>query len=136
MALEHNLRVSLEDDQRSLAACRRENPEHAELSEGLNRWTLRRLDAAMKGYDQREARGEDPSLPRFRFEERWRSFGVYGLLGRSLNKDRIQLDGIFGNLRVHMHRPLLAGSKPIGLTFTRTARRWHVVILLAVEDTR
>src|SRR5947207_7989420 len=43
----------------------------------LQRWPLKRLDLAFKGFFQRVRKDEKPGFPRFRSGTRWRSFG-YG----------------------------------------------------------
>src|SRR3546814_912668 len=125
--------LTVEDDCASLGQYRRAHPGQAALPWGVNHWTLRRLDGAMRVYARRLRSGDAPGLPRFRSEGRWRSFGVYGLKGWNLQSGRLCLDGIVGAVRIRMHRPLPAEAKPIGVTLTREARRWFVTIMISVD---
>lgn len=128
--------LTYQDDCAALGPYRREHPEQAALPWGVNNWTLRRLDAAMALFARRQRSGDEPGLPRFRSEARWRSFGVYGLKGWSLRPDRLCLDGIAGAIRIHMHRPLPIEAKAVGVTLTREARRWFVTILISLDVAR
>ena len=129
-AYQRGVHLTYEDDTKSLPAYRMANRQHTALPWGINNWTLRCVDTAMTRYRDRLTANPNAGFPRFRSEERWRSFGVHGVRGCVVADSYLSVDGIVGKLRVRMHRPLPADARLAGLTFTRRARRWHVTILV------
>ena len=64
------------DQCKALTECRHELPEMGEHPANLQRWTLKRLDAAFQGFFRRlKARKGKAGFPRFRGKGRWEAFG-------------------------------------------------------------
>lgn len=129
-AFQRGVHLTYEDDTKSLPAYRMANRQHTALPWGINNWTLRCVDTAMTWYRDRLTANPNAGFPRFRSEERWRSFGVHGVRGCVVADGYLSVDGIVGKLRMRMHRPLPADARLARLTFTRRARQWHVAILI------
>lgn len=96
----------------------------------LQRWTLKRLDEAYKGFFDRLKRGDKAGFPRFRGNGWWKSFGFNELLGLRFDGKRIRFKSLPGSLRVHLHRPPPPDADLRSCTFTKDAKGWHVVFQL------
>lgn len=106
-----------QDQCRAVTELRKE-PEYTNVPVKLQRWTLRRLDDAYKGFFKRGG------FPRFRSKHRWKSFGFAEFSGISFDGQRIRFKGANGAINVHMHRPLLGEIK--SCTFRRDTKGWYV----------
>jgi putative transposase len=97
----------------------------------LQRWPLKRLDLAFKGFFSRVRKGEKPGFPRFRSGTRWRSFGYsersgWKLVGRWLLLSRI------GRFMLHLHRPLEGEVR--SLAVRREGRKWFGLVTFEVAN--
>jgi putative transposase len=97
----------------------------------LQRWTLRRLDEAYKGFFSRLTRGDKAGFPRFRSYSRWSSFGFAEFSGIRIEGCRLRFKGLPGSLRINLHRALHEG-KPLTCAFTKDAKGWSVSIQMRV----
>ncbi len=114
------------DQCKALTDLRRE-PEYSAKPANVQRWTLKRLEAAYAGFYRRVEAGQKPGFPRFKGKDRWRSFGFAEWKGIQLDGRRLRFKGIPGSLRIHLHRPLPEG-KPLGCTFTRDHKGWYLCL--------
>lgn len=111
----------------------RREPEFALLPANIQRWTLRRLDEAYKGFYRRlKSKGEKAGFPRFRGKSRWSSFGFAEFSGIILLDNRLYFKSMPAGLRMHLHRPLPDG-KPLCCTFTQDAKGWFVCLQYCVS---
>src|SRR5882672_1344460 len=95
------------DQIRALNEWRSEDEEASSLPGRLQRWTLKRLDDAFKGFFNRlKAKNGRAGYPRFRSKGRWNSFGFHEFIGINLYEKRLYFEGLPGGLRVHLHRKL------------------------------
>lgn len=114
------------DQCRALTEWRQSDEEASSVSASLQRWTLKRLDEAYKGFFRRlRDRSSRSGPPRFRGVGRWRSFGFSEFSGIRFKNNRLRFNGIPGGLRVHLHRPLPEG-RPLSCSFTRNLDGWYV----------
>lgn len=120
------------DQNKSLTAIRSFDQRFATLPVALSRWTIARLDDAMKGFFARVKRGQSPGFPRFRSASRWESFGFVEWKGVRLLGDRLVFGGLAGALRLHMHRPVPIGAVPKAMTLRRQGRCWFACIAVDV----
>lgn len=133
-ALEHRIgawrgakqNIGLYTQIRELAELRKE-PEFASVPANLQRWTLKRLDEAYRGFFRRVKAGEKAGFPRFRGRGRWASFGFAEWCGIRFEGNRLRIKGFDRCLRIHLHRPLPEG-KPLCCVFTRDAKGWYVCL--------
>lgn len=96
----------------------RKDPEYSNVPVNLQRWTLKRLDDAYRGFFKRGG------FPRFRGYGRWKAFGFKEFSGIKFDGKRIRFKGLPGSLRVHMHRPLQGVIK--SCVFRRDLKGWYV----------
>jgi len=94
--------------------------------------TLRRLSKAFAGFSRRVKAGQTPGYPRFKGAARFHSVewpkdgdGARWLPGEK----RVYLQGV-GNVKVHLHRPVVGRVKTIQIK--RQGRRW--VLVLSCDD--
>jgi putative transposase len=132
-ALEHRIggyrrgvTVTLFAQTKELTELRAEN-DYSAVPVALQRWTLRRLDNAYKGFFSRLTRGGRAGFPRFRSRARWDSFGFSEWKGISSTDDGLRFSGLPGSLRIHVHRRLPNG-KPLCCTFTQDHKGWYVCL--------
>ena len=110
----------------------RRDAEFAALPVNLQRWTLKRLDDAYKGFFGRIKRGETAGFPRFRGRNWFRSFGFNEFSGIRFDGRRLRFKGLRGGLRVHMHRPLPGGAAIKSCVIRRDTKGWHICFQCAV----
>ena len=120
------------DQAKALTECRRDVDGMSGLPVNLQRWTLKRLDAAYQGFFSRLKKSGKAGFPRFRSKSRWRSFGFAEFSGIMLKDNRLRFAGIPGGLRVHMHRRLPEG-KPLGCSLSKDSKGWTVAFQMNVE---
>ena len=120
------------DQQKALTECRRDIDGMSALPVNLQRWTLKRLDAAYQGFFSRLKKSGKAGFPRFRSKNRWRSFGFAEFSGVRMKDNRLRFAGIPGGLRVHMHRALPDG-KPLGCSISKDSKGWTVAFQVNVE---
>src|SRR5881394_3114463 len=94
------------DQCKALSQWRQSDPEAAALPANLQRWTLKQLEEAYRGFFRRVPGGQAPGFPRFRCRGRFNAFGFAEFAGIRFEDGRIRFKGLTGSLRVHMHRPL------------------------------
>jgi len=121
------------DQCKALTAWRRSDPEGAALPANLQRWTLKRLDEAYKGFFRRLRVGGKPGFPRYRGQGRFDTFGFAAFCGIQLERDRILFKGMPGTLRLHLHRPLPDCAIRC-CVFRRDVKGWKVGFVVELPD--
>lgn len=114
------------DQCKALTEWRRSDPEAAAIPVCLQRWTLKQLDEAYRGFFRRLKAGGKPGFPRFRGKGRFDSFGFREFSGIRLANGRLRFNGMPGGLRVHLHRPLPEGTPIRSCVFRRDVKGWKV----------
>lgn len=116
------------DQCRALTAWRGDDSVAAENPTALQRWTLRRLDQAYKGFYRRlKATNGNAGFPRFRGKGWWHSFGFSEFSGIKFDGKRLRFKTFPGGLRVHLHRPLPEGQL-LSCAFTQDGKGWTIGI--------
>ena len=114
------------DQCKALTEWRRTDPEAAVVPLCLQRWTLKQLEEAYRGFFRRVQAGAKAGFPRFRGKGRFDSFGFRQFSGIRLDNGRLRFKGMPGGLRVHLHRPLPEGGPIRSCVFRRDAKGWKV----------
>lgn len=114
------------DQCRALTEWRLSDPEAASVPLCLQRWTLKQLDEAYRGFFRRLKAGGNPGFPRFRGKGRFDSFGFREFSGIRFENGRLRFNGLPGGLRVHLHRPLPEGAPIRCCVFRRDVKGWKV----------
>ncbi len=128
--------ITLNDQTKSLTEIRGFDTDYSGVPYNLSKWTLKRLDDAMKAFFRRVKRGGAPGFPRFRNAARWRSFGFHQVAGLRIKGDRLLFSGgITGGLRMKMHRQLPEGAMVKSAIFTLEAGIWRVALSCEVPVT-
>lgn len=127
--------ISKLDQNKSLTQIRQFDPTYADVPVALSRWTITRVDDAMKGFFSRVKRGQKAGFPRFRSASRWSTIGFVEWSGVRLMADRLRFGGLTGDLRLHMHRPIPEGAAIKCATLTRQGRFWFVCLVVDVPVT-
>ena len=122
------------DQCKALTEWRQSDPEAAAHPVSLQRWTLKRLDEAYRGFFRRLAAGGKPGFPRFRGRGRFDTFGFREFCGIRFENGRIRFKGLPGGLRVHLHRPLPEGAVIRSAVFHREVNGWTVGFAVALPD--
>lgn len=108
----------------ALTEWRRSDPEAAAVPLCLQRWTLKQLEEAYRGFFRRLKGGGKPGFPRFRGKGRFESFGFAEFSGIRLDNRRLRFKGLPGGLRVHFHRPLPQDARIRSCVFSRDDKGW------------
>lgn len=126
--------IGMNDQTKSLTTIRGFDETYGSVPYNLSKWTLKRLDDAMKGFFRRaKAKGGKAGFPRFRPGSRWDSFGFHQIAGLRVCDGRLLFSGgIIGGLRFRMHRPLPEGAVIKSAVFTRRDSIWQVALALSV----
>lgn len=125
------------DQCKRLTQCRRELPDMGELPANLQRWTLKCLDDAFKGFFGRlKARTGKAGFPRFRSNGRWKAFGFAAFSGIRFDGKRLRFAGMPGGLKLHLHRPLPDEVDIRSCAFRRDGRSWFVCLHIAIQAFR
>jgi putative transposase len=114
------------DQCKALTEWRQSDPEAASVPLCLQRWTLKQLEEAYRGFFRRLKAGAAPGFPRFRGKGRFDSFGFREFSGIRLENGRLRFKGVAGGLRVHLHRPLPEGARIRSCVFRRDLKGWMV----------
>jgi putative transposase len=114
------------DQCKALTEWRQSDPEAASVPVSLQRWTLKQLDEAYRGFFRRVKAGGKPGYPRFRGKGRFQSFGFAEFSGFRFENERLRFKGMPGGLRVHIHRPLPDGTSIRSCVFRRDVKGWKV----------
>jgi putative transposase len=120
------------DQCRALTEWRRSDPEAACFPLCLQRWTLKQLDEAYRGFFRRVKAGAPPGFPRFRGKGRFDGFGFREFSGIRFENGRVRFNGIPGSVRVHLHRPLPEGAAIRSCVFRRDLKGWKVGFAVGV----
>ena len=132
-AWRRGISITQNDQTKSLTEIRRFDPTYGEVPYNLSKWTLCRLDDAMKGFFRRaKSRAGKAGFPRFRPASRWYSFGFSQIGGLRVKDGALLFKGLTGRLRFRQHRPLPTGAILKSAVFTRTGRAWHVCLTASV----
>ena len=122
------------DQCKALTQCRRELPDMGALPVNLQRWTLKRLDDAFKGFFSRiRTRSGKAGFPRFRGKGRWEAFGFAEFSGIRFDGKRLRFAGMPGGLKLHLHRSLPSDADIRSCVFRRDGRGWFICLQIAVE---
>jgi putative transposase len=121
------------DQCKALTQWRQSDPEAASVPLCLQRWTLKQLDEAYRGFFRRLRTGGKPGFPRFRGKARFDSFGFREFRGIRLDNGRLRFQGMAGGLRVHLHRPLPEGASIRSCVFRRDVKGWKVGFALDIR---
>ena len=127
----NRISISFNDQTRSLTQIRGDDAAYGGVAYDVSKWTLKRLDDAMKAFFRRVKRGESPGFPRFRSALRWSSFGYHQKDGLRIKGDRLLLVGLAGGLRMKLHRPL-PDAVLKSAVFTVENRVWRVALTMDV----
>ena len=127
--------IGIHDQTRSLTEIRSFDPAYGGVPYNVSKWTLKRVDDAMKAFFRRaKARSGRAGFPRFRGAGRWSSFGFHQSGGLRLVSGRLFMSGgVTGGLRLRMHRPLPENAVLKSAVFTREGRHWRVALTVACE---
>jgi putative transposase len=121
------------DQCKALTECRRECLEMSELPVTLQRWTLKRLEAAFQGFFRRmKTRRGKAGFPRFRNKRRWEAFGFNEFSGIRFDGKRLRFAGMPGGLKVHLHRELPEDASIRSCVFRQDGSGWFVCLQIAV----
>jgi putative transposase len=120
------------DQFKSLTVIRSFDETYASVPVAMSRWSIARVDDALKGFFSRVKHGVKAGFPRFKPHSRWKSFGFAEWSGIRLKDGKLLFSGISGGLKVRMHRPIPDDASLKACTFTRTGRFWYVTIQVAV----
>lgn len=136
-AWRRGISIGMRDQTKSLTAIRGFDETYGGVPYNLSKWTLKRLDDAMKGFFRRaKAKGGKAGFPRFRSASRWGSFGFHQIGGLRMRDCHLLFSsGIIGGLRLRMHRPLPEGAVIKSAVFTRRNDIWQVALSLSVALT-
>jgi putative transposase len=114
------------DQCKALTEWRQTDPEARAIPIRLQRWTLKQVDEAYRGFFRRLQTGGKPGFPRFRGKGRFNSFGFREFRGIRLENARLRFNGLPGGLRVHLHRPLPEDASIRSCVFRRDVKGWKV----------
>lgn len=114
------------DQCKALTEWRQSDPEAALAPVCQQRWTLKQLDEAFRGFFRRAKAGAKPGFPRFRGKGRFGSFGFREFSGIRFEHGRLRFAGMPGGLRVHLHRALPEGARIRSCVFRREDKGWKV----------
>ena len=123
--------VTRNDQQKSLTEIRSFDAAYAAMPVAMSRWSLYRVDDAMKAFFSRVKKGQTPGFPRFRSMGRWSTFGFSEWDGIRLRNGRLLLKPFATGIRVILHRPLPSQDLR-SCTFTRKGRHWFVCLVVDV----
>ena len=127
--------ITMNDQTKSLTDIRSFDECYAGVPYNLSKWTLKRLDDAFKGFFQRAKKNAKAGFPRFRGAGRWRSFGFHQKGGLQLKKGRLLFSGgLFGGLRLKIHRPLSEDAIIKSAIFTLENGIWRVALACQVPN--
>lgn len=127
--------ISMNDQTKSLTEIRSFDPAYGGVPYNVSKWTLKRLDDAMKAFFRRaKVRKVKAGFPRFRGVGRWASFGFHQKDGLRLKGQKLFFSGgLVGGLALKMHRQLPEGAAIKSAVFTKEGRHWRVALTVAVE---
>jgi putative transposase len=125
--------ISQNDQTKSLTEIRAFDEVYGSLPYNLSKWTLCRLEDAMRGFFRRVKRGARSGFPRFRGAGRWRSFGFSQKDGLRLVGSTLRFSGgLVGGLKIKMHRPLPEGAQIKSAVFTKQSGRWRAALAIDI----
>jgi putative transposase len=114
------------DQCKALTEWRQSDPEAVSVPVCLQRWTLKQVDEAFRGFFRRVKAGTKPGFPRFRGKGRFDSFGFREFSGIRFQNGRLRFAGMPGGLRVHLHRALPEGARIRSCVFRCDDKGWKV----------
>ena len=120
------------DQCKALTDWRRNDPDAAAVPLCLQRWTLKQVDEAQRGFFRRLRSGAKAGFPRFRGKGRYASFGFRQFSGIRFENGRLHFNGMPGGIRVHLHRPLPEDTAIRCCVFRREGKDWKVGLAVDV----
>lgn len=121
--------IGFNDQTKSLTQIRGFDESYGGVPYNISKWTLKRLDDAMKAFFRRFRAGQKPGFPRFRSAARWSSFGFHQKDGLRLKGNRLLFSGgIVGGIRMKMHRRLPDGAIVKSAVFTKEVGIWRAAL--------
>jgi len=121
--------IGFNDQTKSLTRIRGFDESYGGVPYNISKWTLKRLDDAMKAFFRRVRSGQKPGFPRFRSAARWASFGFHQKDGLRLKGNRLLFSGgITDGIRVKMHRRLPDGAIVKSAIFTKEVGIWRAAL--------
>lgn len=119
--------ISMNEQTKSLTEIRSFDDSYGGVPYNVSKWTLKRLDVAMKGFFQRVKKGGRAGFPRFRGSTRWESFGFHQAKGLRVKGNKLLFsDGVCGGLRMRLHRPIPDGAVVKSAVFSLKDGIWRV----------
>lgn len=127
--------IGMNDQTKSLTEIRSFDAVIGSVPYNVSKWTLKRLDDAMKAFFKRaKSRAVKAGFPRFRGFGRWSSFGFHQIGGLRLKGSKILFSGgLSGSLKIKMHRPLPTGATIKSAIFTKEGRHWRVALTISID---
>ncbi len=122
------------DQCKALTQWRQTDREAVAIPVALQRWTLKQLDQAYRGFFGRVKKGGKPGFPRFHSKARFDSFGFRQFSGIRFEHTRIHFKGMPGGLRVHVHRSLPNGISLRSCVFRRDIKGWAIGLVVEIPD--
>lgn len=126
--------IGFNDQTKSLTEIRGFDPDYGGVPYNLSKWTLKRLDDAMKGFFKRaNKKAGKAGFPRFRPISRWSSFGFHQKDGLRLKEGKLRFSGgLVGGLHLKMHREIPEGAEIKSAVFSRENGIWRVALTVDV----
>ena len=126
-----NVSITKLDQQKALTEIRSFDEAYAAMPVALSRWSVYKVDDAMKAFFSRVKKGQTPGFPRFKGMRGWRTFGATEWSGIRLVDGRLLLKPFATGIRVNLHRALPSDDVR-SCTFTRKGRHWFVNLVVDV----
>jgi putative transposase len=124
--------VTIYDQQFELTELRKEYPDYAKTSRGIQREALDRIDKAFKNFFRRvKVAKEKAGFPRFKNRDRYDSFAypVDARHNSPLQGDKLNVPSV-GTVRVRLHRELPENSLIKQVRIIRKSDGWYAVLTI------
>ena len=131
-----SISISMNDQTKSLTLIRKFDQDYGDLPYDISKWTLKRVDDAMKLFFRRcKAKAGKAGFPRFRSYNRWQSFGFHQKNGLRIKDNKLFFSGgLVGGLKIKLHRPLPQFAIIKSATFSYKLGIWRVGLSLDLPD--
>jgi putative transposase len=122
------------EQQKALTEWRQSDVDARKLPANLQRWTLKRLDAAFNGFFGRlKVKKGKAGFPRFKGFGQWNSFGFNEFSGIQFDGKRLRFKGMIGGIKVHLHRSLPKKANIRSCVFSKDHKGWTIVLQIEVR---